>query len=138
MEQGLPTWSSYVQTLLDERGWSGVDFEKHSGISRTRLVDWRKGSVPSPDIVRKVAETAGKPVIQAYVAAGYLTAEEAHQRAAAPIDLSRLTDDQLLAEIRRRMAAADTGRTLSRAEVEDEPGRFTTGRPKRGTSAAKR
>lgn len=103
--QTTPTsaWYRYVRNKLDELGWSTVDFETASGISRTRLVDWRKGRSVSPDNVRATANAFGTPVLQAFVAAGLLTAEEASQRPDAPIDPSVLSNDQLLAELRRRL-----------------------------------
>lgn len=138
-ETDPPTWHHYVQNKLDELGWSGVRFEQESGISRTRLVHWRNGSNVSPDNVRAAAEAFNVPVLQAFVAAGFLTAEEARQKAAAPVDPATLTNDQLLEEVRRRMGGNANRAGPSRADVAREPGRYTVGEPEgRSGSRARR
>jgi hypothetical protein len=99
-----------------------MDFERESGISRTRLVDWRKGKGVTVEIARQVATAFRQPILSVLVAAGLLTADEARQRAAAPVDPAKLTDDELLAEIRRRMLA---NRAPTAVEVAADPDRYT-------------
>jgi hypothetical protein len=115
-------WWTYVQGQLDRLGWNTMDFERESGISRTRLVDWKKGKGVTVEIARQVADAFGQPILTVLVSAGLLTPEEAKQRAAAPVDPAKLTDDELLAEVRRRMLAS---RAPTAEDVAANPARYT-------------
>lgn len=117
-------WWNFIQQALDARGWSGADFQRASGIDRSRLVAWRdSGALPSVDLSRKVAEALGAPLLEVLVAAEILTPEEARSSAASPADPVRsLPSHQLLAEIERRLASAEE--RLTREQAESNPGRY--------------
>lgn len=114
-----------MQTELDRRGWVPADLARAAGISHTRLTRWREGQAPSVDAARAVATAFGVPLLTVLVAAGLLTAEEAGQQSVSPPDPQRLTDEQLAAEMLRRMKSPPTERPqLTRAEIEANPDRY--------------
>lgn len=61
---------------------------------------WRDGSTPSPTQAAAVARAYGRPVLEAFVAAGFLTEQEARVRPTKPADL---TAHELLDELRVRI-----------------------------------
>lgn len=71
---------------------------KASGVTQSRIVDWRDaGAVPSTKNARVVALALGVPVPFAFVAAGFLTAEEANLP-----ELQAFSTLELLHELERR------------------------------------
>ncbi len=68
-------WWKYVKSAS---GKNPTDIAKDTGIDRSTIVRWEKGSEPSPKFVRDFAIAYGKPVLEAFIAAGFLTKEEAN------------------------------------------------------------
>ena len=62
-----------------------------------------QGSLPDPATAARLARSYDRPVLEAFVAAGFLTPEEAGERPSAPPSLVSLTDDELIEEVGRRM-----------------------------------
>lgn len=94
------TWWAYVRQHqgADTNAATGVKI----GISGSAVGRW-KSSTPDPPQVAAFARSYGRPVLEAFVAAGYLTPEEANERPSARPSLAQLSDDDLLEEVRRRM-----------------------------------
>lgn len=99
------TWWAYVQT------WCGqdnpTDIGRKIGIAGPTVHRWNR-SEPKPDSVRAFADAYGRPVIEAFIAAGFLTPEQA----AATVILQgvdSITDEQILAELGARLAAQREG-----------------------------
>lgn len=93
-------WEYVVQT-------SGTDSPKAmqaiTGVDSPNFSRWKAGHVPKADMVADFARAYGRPVLEAFIAARFLTAEEARERPSAAPSLDTLEDEQLLDEIRRRM-----------------------------------
>ncbi|MFC6090837.1 helix-turn-helix domain-containing protein [Saccharothrix lopnurensis] len=123
-------WWRYVEERLAARDMTPADFERESGISRSRINHWRdKGMLPTPDLARKVAETFRDPVLRAYLAAGILEPEDLDHVVELPPDLGAIPTDVLIAEFRRRLK--DVGNTVSiptDEEIAAHPERYSEGR----------
>jgi transcriptional regulator with XRE-family HTH domain len=70
-------------------------------MSQSAVGRW-KSSSPKPETVAAFARAFDRPVLEAFVAAGFLTEEEA-RLTEIPADLATADNDQLLSEIRRRL-----------------------------------
>ncbi|WP_018682220.1 helix-turn-helix transcriptional regulator [Actinokineospora enzanensis] len=114
-------WWTYFKGELDRREWTTADFERASGINRSRVVAWSNGSKISIDNARAVASTFNTSLLTVLVNAGLLTADEAGAPAAQAPNPADLTDDQLLGEIRRRLHDAPIRRHLTPEEIEADP-----------------
>lgn len=80
-------WADYVATVID--GLSQKQVERDTGIAQTTIGRWLKAEgkkSPQPVEVAKFAQTYGHNVIEAFVAAGLLTEEDAGRG---------ISDDQL-------------------------------------------
>jgi len=96
-------WWRYVQTVIN--GDPGRIVYDKTGLDPSVISRWRKGP-GRPDNVAAFARGYGRPVLEAFVAAGFLTAEEAAQLPTAPPSPEHLTDDALLAELGDRLRSA--------------------------------
>lgn len=95
-------WWAYVQRHSD--GATNARIAESVGITPPSVGRWSKpGARPDPVQAAAFARAYGRPVLEAFIAAGFLTAEEAGERPTAPPSLATLSDDELLAEVRRRM-----------------------------------
>jgi transcriptional regulator with XRE-family HTH domain len=114
-------WWMYIAEQLRQRGWSGADFGRVSGIDRSRINAWRdRGVMPSVQIARQVAEAFEVPVLTVFVAAGFLHPEEIGAPADAPLNLARVSDDALLDEFGRRLRTLRM-RAPTPEEVQSDP-----------------
>lgn len=91
---------------MDKHSMSGADFERQTGVSRSRLNDWRIGRVPAAGTVRIVAKAFGVPVPLAFVYAGLMEHEDLEPSTQAPADPAVFSNSALLREIERRMEGA--------------------------------
>ncbi|GAA1352347.1 helix-turn-helix domain-containing protein [Saccharothrix algeriensis] len=95
-------WWAYLQANLARRGLSTGDLARGAGVDRSRLTDWKRGGKASVESARAVAALFGVSPLEVMVAAGLLSREEAALRAEQP-DPARLGDEELIAELRRRL-----------------------------------
>lgn len=93
------TWWDYVQDVSARA--SQIEISKKTGISAATVSRWQR-SQPQPDSTATFAKAYGRPVLEAFVAAGYLSLEDAGATVTVP-DIGQLSADDLLAEVRRRM-----------------------------------
>lgn len=93
------SWWSYVERV--SRGASQQVIAERTGIGQSSVGRW-KTSDPKPSNVRSFALAYDRPVLEAFVAAGFLNQREANL-ITPPLDLSGVDGDALLAEVRRRM-----------------------------------
>ena len=107
------SWWTYVERVAQTSRQR--DIQDRTGIDATNVTRWKGGQVPKPDMVAQFARGYGRPVLEAFVEAGFLTATEAKQRPVAAPSIDSLTDDQLLDEIRKRMRH-DTAATTQAGE----------------------
>lgn len=93
------TWWTYVQRVAGSA--SAREISRRTGIGQTSVNRWQTSS-PKPESVVTFAETYGRPVLEAFVAAEFLTDEQA-KVTTVKADLSEFSADELLEEIRRRI-----------------------------------
>jgi len=103
-------WWTYVERTA--RGDTQAKVADRIGVTSPSVGRWAKGSLPDPSTAADFARAYGRPVLEAFVAAGFLTAEEAKQRPSQRHSIATYNDDELLAEVRRRM---------ERGEPDDAP-----------------
>ena len=105
---GEGLWAEYVQRLTP--GKTQAEIAALAGIAQTGVSRWLSGqSAPRVDSVIRLARNLGRSPIEALVAAGYLTAEEAGIRPDLHISIREFATDELLAEIRRRVSDRQRG-----------------------------
>lgn len=96
-----PLWT-YIETNLENRGLSTGDLSRATGVHRSRFTDWRRGKSINIDTARAIAKLFEVSPLEVMVAAELITAEEAQLKHTRP-DPADLTDDELVAELRRRL-----------------------------------
>lgn len=112
------SWWTYVtQTSGTD---SPKEMQSRTGIDGPNFSRWKGGHTPKVGMVAEFARAYGRPVLEAFIAAGFLTADEAQQRPAAAPSLDSLTDDQLLDEMRKRMRHGAAPITQAPASGADE------------------
>ena len=85
------TWPEYVRRL--SRGDNQVAIESRTSIDQGTVSRWLRGkTTPSPGQAAKFAQSYGGNVLEAFVAAGFLTAEEAGVPPAAPQGFAAMID----------------------------------------------
>jgi transcriptional regulator with XRE-family HTH domain len=127
---------AYLRGQLDARSWSQADLQRNTGIAQSLISRWLSGAVaPGLDSIRVLADAFGRPLLEVLVDCGLITKGEARQRTV--MDLSALTNDQLIGELKSRLSTVDVSQRLTRVEVEGPDSHMTTGRPKRGAAAKK-
>lgn len=76
------------------------------GINQSAINRWKHGGVPSADSVKVFAGHYGRPVLEAFVAAGIISAQEAGTLPTPLPDPTELDDKVLVKEIERRLSDA--------------------------------
>ena len=103
------SWSQYIKQIAP--GAQQKEIAAAAGVDGSTVSRWASGLAPKPDNVAAFARAYNRPVLEAFVAAGFLTADEAKQRPVGAPDLSKLPVEEMLEEIRRRfsmLTMADT------------------------------
>lgn len=93
------SWWEYVEQISGGISQSAIG--ERMGMSQSAVGRWKTSS-PTPAAVAGFARAFNRPVLEAFVAAGFLTEEEA-RLTQVPADLTAVESDLLLAEIRRRL-----------------------------------
>lgn len=94
------TWMDYVTDIA--KGDTQTTIGYKAGVSGASVSRW-KDSAPKPWHVAAFARAYKRPVLEAFVAAGFLSEEEARQRPIGKPNLSTLSNDDLVAEVGRRL-----------------------------------
>ncbi len=116
----MPDFLSYLHDISG--GATNVELGRIAGVSHTSVGRWSR-SAPSPEHVTTLARHYARPVVEAMVAAGYLTAEDAHAREVR-VPISEYPHHQLLRELERRLDARTSdpqGIITSPAQYGEEP-----------------
>ena len=119
-------WWSYIEKLIGTD--TAQEAARRAGFDKSAFTRWKKGARADPDFVVKLARAYHGNVLEALVAAGFITEDEASLREVNPSRrdmLRELTDVELADEQRRRaehtVIRIDAG--MSRSEVEEEMAR---------------
>lgn len=72
-------WAAWVNQQLADRGWKASDAADATGIHESTIGRWKNNQTQDvkAEQLRRFAEAVGAPVLEACIAAGYLSAEEA-------------------------------------------------------------
>jgi transcriptional regulator with XRE-family HTH domain len=102
------TWLDYVLAVIPE-GTRQVDIARASGIDQTTVSRWMNGESRSitPASVAKFARAYDRPVLEAFVEAGFLSEKEAGIRVRAAPNLAKISSDALMRELARRLDQSD-------------------------------
>ena len=112
------TWWEYVSKTAPTDTNDAI--ARAAGVTAPTVSRWRTFT-PRPEAVSAFARAYGRPVLEAFIAAGFLTPEEAGETPSAPPSLASLDDDELLAEVRRRMQGGQSDAGTAEAEkIPDE------------------
>lgn len=95
------SWWGYVERVTGNA--TNADIANKIGVTGPSIGRWKSGSHPDPGTAATLARAYDRPVLEAFIAAGFLTAEEAQARPTLEYDITRLDDDDLLKEVERRM-----------------------------------
>lgn len=95
-------WWKYLSELMGED--TATNAAKKTGISASNFTRWKQGANADPDFVVKVARAYGVNVLEALVAAEFITDEEAALTTIAPtLDLSQVDAQELIDELQHRV-----------------------------------
>lgn len=122
------TWWAYVQRVAP--GQPNARIAKETGIAPSSVGRWGKGSGPDPEAAANFARAYDRPVLEAFIAAGFLTAAEAGEKPSAAPSLASLSADDLLKEVRRRMEGGQSWGEVESGSEEPPPG-VTPMRPRK-------
>lgn len=140
MEPSRGTFGAYLQKHMDTKGWNPTDLSRAAreaadpagpkGPDATAIARWIRGEIkPSVENLRLVAIAISRPIAEVLVAAEILRAEEVELQVVA--EPERLSDEQLLAEVGRRMKVPSVMRPPTREEIAANPDRFVVVDPKK-------
>ena len=106
------TWCEYVNWVVGED--RQVEISTKTGIDQGTISRWRKDEpqAVSARSARSFALGYGRPVLEAFVVAGFLTEAEAGVRPPRRADLGEISDERLAAEVRRRLLRGVALRTI--------------------------
>lgn len=114
------TWAEYVRAVIGSD--SGRAVAQMIGQSESAISRWKTGAVvPEPRQAVAFARAYGRQPIEALIAAGYLTAEEAGRTDEAPraLQLRDFTDLELATEMLRRVEATPGEHDILTRPVDD-------------------
>jgi hypothetical protein len=107
------TWGEYVNWVVgDDRQ---VVISAKTGVDQGTISRWRKAEpqAVSARSARAFALGYERPVLEAFVVAGFLTEAEAGVKPPGKkVDLDAISNERLIAEVRRRLLTGATVRTL--------------------------
>lgn len=95
------TWWDYVERVAG--GLTQAAIAERMDITQGTVNRWRR-SEPKPATVAAFARAFGRPVLEAFIGAGFLSAEDAQIREV-PADLATVPSAALVGEIARRLDA---------------------------------
>ena len=109
-EVAQAAWWRYVVTVTGNATQSEI--AGATGIDQSSISRWQRGTnTPRAEAVVSFARAYGRSPIEALVAADYLTSEDMGvvEMITLTGDLTRVSSDSLLSELRRRLLAATPG-----------------------------
>lgn len=107
------SWPYFVADQLAYRGWDNSTLAAKAGVDRSMVGRWISGETkPTIDSIRGVCLAAKVDIREGLIAAGLFTEDELSYHPDPRPDFSKVSDDELLEEMRQRM-----GRRGKRAEV---------------------
>lgn len=130
-------WDTYVRRRAGD-STPQTAIAKKVGVSQKTVSRWQHGDLPSPAQAAAVAIAYGGNVLEAFVAAGLITAEQAQMNTPQEIDLAAVGNLDLAQEVSRRLTDSEqvTARVVeptseSKAAARRRPRRARSGNVKR-------
>lgn len=90
-------------------GDSKTEIARRAGIDKSHPTKWSQGEVASIPFARAFARAYNRPVLEALVACGVITADEASVQEI-PADIATFPEEMLAEELLRRIRARSVGR----------------------------
>lgn len=95
-------WSEYLRTVAPDA--QQREIAQAAGVDQATVSRWRRTEAPPrPENVAAFARAFDRPVLEAFVAAGFLSASEANERPRGRPRLELITDTELLTELSKRL-----------------------------------
>ncbi len=114
-------WSGYVESVTKDGPTAIAARISVSPPSVGRW--WGTTQRPRPEHAAAFARAYSRPVLEAFIAAGFLSPEEAGERPSAPPSLASLSNDELLDAVRARMnGGSDAGDAEAQKNGDDDGG----------------
>lgn len=111
------SWSKYVTGVAPNAPQKEV--AAAAKVDGSTVSRWKSGLAPKPENVAAFARAYNRPVLEAFVAAGFLTREEAGEKPSGRPRMADLSNDELLAEISKRINQAGDYELAARHEDPD-------------------
>lgn len=116
-------WPAYVRATTSD---INSEIARRTGLNQGSVSRWFKGSTPDPASVAAFAKGYRQPVLEALMAAGIVAPEDVGDDPPAAPYLSRLSNEDLLREVDRRMREGGSSAGT------DEPGEKSLSGPDAG------
>lgn len=103
------TWTEYVRSVV-EPNERQIDVARRTGIDQTTVSRWMSDGerkTITSQAVAKFARAYNRPVLEAFVVAGFLTEQEAGLKVSDVIDWRKVTNRELLEELHQRIDQLD-------------------------------
>lgn len=113
-------WWQYVESLMRMRQMQQSDVAEAIDVTPGVLGQWKRGGGTTPERARAVAIAFNRPVSEAFARAGFASEEELGYKGVSSVDVQRLTNDQLIVEINRRLRPNDEVQRRGDAEPESD------------------
>lgn len=84
-------WARYVRRVAGTN--SPSEIEGHTSIGQSSISRWMSGTSPSPAHAAKFAQSYGRNVLEAFVAADFITPEEAGMPPRVDVSFETIVDD---------------------------------------------
>jgi transcriptional regulator with XRE-family HTH domain len=107
----MTTWATYVARVA--RTDVSTEIAKATGINQSSIYRWLKEeATPTTAHAARFAQIYGRNVLEAFVAAGFLSAEEAGVPPAPEVDLTEVSAEELAREVTRRLTDDTPGASI--------------------------
>lgn len=99
----MTDWWDFVTRYMALRELKASQVAERARFNKSRMTSWSEGRGPTPKLARDTALALGAPVLEAFVAAGFLEPADTDQIVEVSRGLDGLSDEELLAEVARRL-----------------------------------
>ncbi len=98
----MSDWWDFVSRYMRQREMTRDQVAERGGFNKSRMTEWSRGASVTPKLARDTALAMNAPVLDAFVAAGYLEPEDA-QAEIIERPASSLSDEELINAVTDRV-----------------------------------
>lgn len=98
----MSEWWDFVSRYMRQREMTRDQVAERGRFNKSRMTEWSRGASVTPKLARDAALALNAPVLDAFIAAGYLQPEDT-QAQVVERPIRSLSDDELLNEVTERM-----------------------------------